>query len=383
MKSRDQQIERIRERVGEVAPREAWQRATSGALILDIREPEELALGSVPGSRKIVRGYLELRIEDEIEDKDTPLLVICAGGFRSLFAADTLRNLGYARATSIAGGFNAWKREGLPVEAPQSSLPALDLERYSRHLLIPEIGQVGQKKLLDSSVLFVGAGGLGSPAAFYLAAAGVGRLILVDDDVVDRSNLQRQILHSERTLGRPKVESARETLLALNPGIRVDTHRTRLDPSNAQALIASADVVIDGADNFPTRYLVNDTCVRLGKPNVHGSVFRFEGQVSVFWPAKDGPCYRCLYPSPPPPELSPSCAQAGVLGVLPGVVGLLEAVEALKILLGLGDTLVGRLLHYDALQARFHELKVPRLATCPVCVKGEFPDSYPDLSCSS
>lgn len=384
MKSRDEHLERIRERMGEIPPREAWNQASSSrAQVLDIREPDELALGTVPGSRKIVRGFLELRIEDEVADKSTPLLVICAGGMRSLFAAEALRNLGYNQATSIAGGFNAWKREGLPVETPESGLSAADHERYSRHLLIPEIGEEGQKKLLKSSVLLVGAGGLGSPAAYYLAAAGVGRLILVDDDKVDRSNLQRQILHSERTLGRPKVESARETLLALNPGIRVEAHPVRLVAGNAPALVAAADVVIDGADNFATRYLVNDTCVRLGKPNVHGSVFRFEGQVSVFWPAKGGPCYRCLYPSAPPPELSPSCAEAGVLGVLPGVVGLLEAVETIKILLGIGDTLCGRLLHYDALQARFHELKVARLSDCPACVRGEFPELSPDSSCSA
>jgi molybdopterin/thiamine biosynthesis adenylyltransferase len=300
------------------------------------------------------------------------VLVLCAGGARSLFAAEGLRQMGYRDVRSVAGGFNAWKNASLPVEVPRV-LSMAERERYGRHLVIPEVGEEGQARLLDSRVLLVGAGGLGSPAAFYLAAAGVGTLGLVDDDVVDRTNLQRQILHTEARVGTPKVDSARQALEALNPTIRVVGHRARLDSTNVERLFEGYDVVVDGTDNFPTRYLVNDACVRMRIPNVHGAVYRFEGQVSVFWPARPGapgPCYRCLYPEPPPPEMAPSCAEAGVLGVLPGVIGLLQAVETVKILLGIGEPLTGGLLQYDALASRFTRLRLERDPGCRLCADG-------------
>jgi molybdopterin/thiamine biosynthesis adenylyltransferase len=308
-------------------------------------------------------------------------MVMCASGVRSLLAADNLRELGYETVSSVTGGFNAWKKQGLPVDNPRMLTDA-ERERYGRHLTIPEVGEAGQVKLLESKVLMVGAGGLGSPAAFYLAAAGVGRLGIVDDDVVDRSNLQRQILHTDDRVGVPKVKSARQTIEALNAAIRVDEHHTRLTSDNVEQLFSGYDLIVDGADNFPTRYLVNDAGVKLGLPVVHGSVFRFEGQVSVFWPGRKGapgPCYRCLYPSPPPPELAPSCAEAGVLGVLPGVVGLLQAVETIKVLLGIGDPLVGRLLQYDALESRFTRLRLEPDPHCEYCADGRPFPGYVDM----
>jgi molybdopterin/thiamine biosynthesis adenylyltransferase len=338
-----------------------------------------VAQGSPAGAQRIVRGFLELRIEDAVPDTDRTVLVMCAGGVRSLFAAEGLRRLGYRDVRSVAGGFNRWKSDGLPVEVPRT-LSAPARERYSRHLLMPEVGEKGQLRLLESRVLLLGAGGLGCPAALYLAAAGVGTLGLVDDDVVDRSNLQRQVLHGDADVGRPKVESAREALLALNPSIEVRGFRERLTSANVERLLAGWDVVIDGSDNFATRYLINDACVKLRLPNVHGSIFRFEGQVSVFWPGgpRGGPCYRCLYPEPPPPELAPSCAEAGVLGVLPGVVGTLEAIEAIKLLLGLGTPLIGRMLHYDALAQRFTELQLERDPACRWCAPGAAFPGYVD-----
>ena len=387
MSAKDERLAQLRARIGEVTPRDALARQGSGAVLIDVREPDEVSQGSPPDAKRIVRGFLELRVEEQVPDKRTPVLVMCAGGSRSLFAAEGLLQLGYADVRSVAGGFTRWKDEGLPVETPRA-LSSDARERYARHLLLPEIGEQGQQRLARSSVVVVGAGGLGSPAALYLAAAGVGRIGIVDMDVVDRSNLQRQILHTDARTGTSKVASARATLGALNPTIAVEGFEERLAASNVERLLGGFDVVLDGSDNFATRYLVNDACVRLAKPNVHGSIYRFEGQASVFWPANPagrGPCYRCLYPEPPPPELAPSCAEAGVLGVLPGVIGTLQAVEALKLLLGIGEPLVGRLLHYDALGQRFLELDVAPDPGCRLCAPGAVFPGYSDSgwSCAS
>ncbi|MEM6674654.1 MAG: molybdopterin-synthase adenylyltransferase MoeB [Planctomycetota bacterium] len=363
---REKRLAELRDLIAEIEPDEALALQRSGATLLDVREPEEVAAGSPVGAIRMGRGFLELRVEDVAPDKDAPLVVMCQGGQRSLFAADGIARIGYRDVRSLRGGFAAWEARALPIEAPRTLSPG-ERERYARHLTMPEVGEAGQAKLLDSRVLLVGAGGLGSPAAFYLAAAGVGHLTIVDDDVVDRSNLQRQILHTDDRVGSPKVESAAETLRALNPGVTVEPIRARLDASNAEELVGRHDVVVDGTDNFGTRYLVNDACVAAGVPNVHGSIFRFEGQVSVFAPHLGGPCYRCIYPTPPPPELAPNCAEAGVLGVLPGVVGTLEAIETIKLLLGVGDPLVGRLLHFDALEARFDVYEVERDPNCVRC----------------
>ena len=368
-RAKDRRLAELRRSVPEVEPRAAHALQASGAALIDVREPDEVAQGSPPGAERLVRGFLELRIEDAVPDKERTLLVLCAGGVRSLFAAEGLQRLGYRDVRSVIGGFNRWKDEGLPVETPRT-LSSAERERYSRHLLMPEVGEKGQLRLLASRVLVVGAGGLGSPVAWYLAAAGVGELGIVDHDVVERSNLQRQILHADARVGSSKVESARATLAAFNPAVRVVPHELRLDSSNVERVFAGYDVVVDGSDNFPTRYLVNDACVKLGLPNVHGSVYRFEGQVSVFHPrhpAKRGPCYRCLYPEPPPAELAPSCADAGVLGVLPGVIGLVEAVETVKLLLGIGQPLIGRLLCYDGLAGRFSELELEADPRCRFC----------------
>ena len=336
--------------------------------VIDVREADEVAQGAIPGSRHIPRGSLELRIEKEVPDHAAPVVVYCQGGTRSVLATRSLRELGYAAVRSLAGGFTAWKTAGLPWETPRG-LRAEQLARYSRHTLLPEVGLAGQLRLLDARVLCIGAGGLGSPSSMYLAAAGVGTLGIVDDDVVDASNLQRQILHGTERIGMAKVDSAEVTLRGLNPDVRVIKHRTRLTTDNALELLAPYDVVIDGADNFATRYLVNDVALRLGKPVIHASIFRFEGQLTVF-PAGGSPCYRCLYPSPPPAEDAPSCAEAGVLGVLPGIMGVLQATEAVKLVLGLGESLAGRLLVYDALKTRFRELKLRRDPTCPTCGDG-------------
>jgi molybdopterin/thiamine biosynthesis adenylyltransferase/rhodanese-related sulfurtransferase len=365
----DARVAALRRSVPEVEVEACAGLLARGARLLDVREPDEVALGSPVGALRLSRAFLEQRIGEVAPEVEPPLLVLCGSGTRSLFVAEALRALGYDDVRSVRGGLARWREAGLPLEVPRT-LDTLDRARYERHLRLPEVGEAGQLSLLGSRVLVVGVGGLGSPAALYLAAAGVGTLDLVDFDVVDRSNLQRQVLHTEARIGHLKVNSARETLTALNPRVRVNAHATRLDAANVDALVARADVVVDGTDNFSTRYLVNDACVRAGKPNVHGSVFRFEGQVSVFWPGRPGapgPCYRCLFPAAPPPELAPSCAEAGVLGVLPGVIGLLEAVETLKLLLGLGSPLVGRVLHYDALDATCRTLTVPRAQGCPGC----------------
>lgn len=381
MKGKDKRLAELRDAIPEITPGEARALLAAGqASLVDVREPDEVAQGSPAGAERIVRGFLELRIEDHVTDKERPLLLLCAGGVRSLFAAENVRRLGYGDVRSVAGGFQRWKAEGLPVEVPKM-LTAPERERYARHILMPEVGEAGQLALGRSRVLLIGAGGLGSPAALYLAAAGVGHIGIIDDDVVDRSNLQRQVLHTDASVSQPKVESAARTLHGINPLVEVRGIQQRLDSSNVEEVFAGYDVVLDGSDNFPTRYLVNDACVKLELPNVHGSVFRFEGQASVFWPTypgRRGPCYRCLYPEPPPPAMAPSCAEAGVLGVLPGIVGLLEAIEVVKILLGIGDPLVGRLLHYDALAQRFDEFRLDPDPDCAYCAPGRPFPGYVD-----
>ncbi len=340
-------------------------------LLIDIREIDEWAEGRIPGAVHIPRGNLESRVENAAPDKSQPIVVYCAQGNRSVFGAKSLEELGYGNVVSLAGGYTDWKRNGFDTELPRG-LDTAKRARYSRHILIPEVGEEGQMKLLDSRVLLLGAGGLGSPAALYLAAAGVGTLGIVDDDKVDASNLQRQVLHSTARLGEWKAESARRTLQDLNPDVEVKTYVERLTSENVERILADGwDVIVDGADNFPTRYLVNDAAVWHGIPLVHGSIYRFEGQVSVFDPAHGGPCYRCLFPTPPPPELAPSCAEGGVLGVLPGIVGSLQANETLKLCLGIGESLAGRLLLFDALVTEFSEVKLRRDPACPVC--GESP----------
>jgi molybdopterin/thiamine biosynthesis adenylyltransferase/rhodanese-related sulfurtransferase len=336
--------------------------------VIDVREPEEYAQGFIPGARWIVRGRLEQRIEDAVPDRASPVVLYCASGPRAVMGARSLLELGYTNVSNLAGGFGAWKRAGQAFDMPVT-LTSDQQQRYSRHTMLPEVGEAGQVKLLKSKILCLGAGGLGSPSSMYLAAAGIGTLGMVDDDVVDASNLQRQILHSTDRVGVHKVESAAKTLTGLNPDVKVVQHRTRLDSSNALEIMAGYDVIVDGADNFQARYLVNDAALKLGIPVVHASIFRFEGQMTVF-PGEGGPCYRCLYPSPPPPEEAPSCSEAGVLGVLPGVMGVLQATEAVKILLGKGTTLAGRLLVYDALKTKFRELKLRRDEACPTCGTG-------------
>jgi molybdopterin/thiamine biosynthesis adenylyltransferase/rhodanese-related sulfurtransferase len=335
-------------------------------LLVDIRELDEWSEGRIPGAIHIPRGFLESRIEQAAPDRSRSILLYCAAGNRSAFAAKTLEELGYENVASLAGGYVDWKRSGLPTELPRQ-LDGQKRQRYSRHLLIPEVGEEGQLKLLDSRILLIGAGGLGSPASLYLAAAGVGTLGIVDDDVVDTSNLQRQVAHSTERLGEAKADSAKRTLQALNPDVDVKTYRERLTSENVDRILADGwDVIVDGADNFPTRYLVNDASVWHGIPVVHGSIYRFEGQATVFKP-HEGPCYRCLFPQPPPPELAPSCAEGGVLGVLPGIIGSLQASEALKLALGIGEPLVGRLLLFDALSTEFSEVTLRRDPDCPVC----------------
>jgi sulfur-carrier protein adenylyltransferase/sulfurtransferase len=353
--------------------------------LLDVREKEEYRAGFIPGAISIPRGFLEIQVEGRIPDKTSKIVAYCAGGTRSALAAKTLAELGYSNVETANPGFVRWKDLGYPMEMPPQ-LNEAQRERYSRHLLLPEVGEGGQAKLLKSKVLLIGAGGLGSPAGLYLAAAGIGTLGLVDADVVDASNLQRQVLHATSRVGQPKVESAEKVLKDLNPDVKVIGYKERLTSANVERLFADYDVVIDGTDNFPTRYLVNDASVWMGKPVVHGSIFRFDGQLTTFVPARAasklgieaGPCYRCLYPEPPPPHLAPSCQEAGVLGILPGVVGLLQATEAIKLLLNRGDALVGRLLTYDSLKMKFRELKLRRAPDCPVCGPNPTITSYID-----
>jgi sulfur-carrier protein adenylyltransferase/sulfurtransferase len=336
-------------------------------VMLDVRERDEYEQGFIPGALHIPRGNLETRIEANVPDRSTPVIIYCASGSRSAYAAKTLGELGYTDVVSLAGGFSGWKQNGYDWKLPRTLTPQ-QFERYSRHVLIPEVGEEGQLRLLDSKVLLIGAGGLGSPAALYLAAAGVGTLGIIDADVVDSSNLQRQILHTVDRIGTPKVDSAEATITALNPDVTVVKYADRLTSENVLDVISGYDVIVDGTDNFPTRYLLNDASLVAGIPVVHGSIYQFEGSVTVYKP-HDGPCYRCQYPEPPPPELAPSCAEGGVLGVLPGVVGTLQATEAIKLLLGIGDPLVGRQLRYDALSMEFVELKMHRDPECPVCSK--------------
>ena len=343
----------------------AEERLKHGALLLDVREADEYEQGALPNAIHLPRGYLEVQIEGKVPDHAQEIIVQCAGGVRSAYAAKTLQELGYTNVASLAGGFNKWKDEGRPWKVPAALTPE-QRNRYQRHLLLPEVGETGQQKLLDSKVLMLGAGGLGSPAALYLGAAGVGTLGIIDMDVVDASNLQRQILHNMDRIGDRKVDSAKKTIALLNPDVNVVTHDVRLGADNILDIIDGYDVIVDGTDNFPTRYLVNDASLLKKIPVVYGAIFRFEGQVSVFKPY-DGPCYRCMLPIPPPADQAPSCAEAGVLGVLPGIIGSLQAMEAIKLLLGLGDPLIGRLMSYDALEERFHNFKLRRDPECPAC----------------
>lgn len=367
--SKDQLIAQARAQISELGPEAARAQclADPAAVMVDIRESDEVATGQIEGAHHIPRGFLELRIESVAPHRDQDVVLYCAGGTRSLLAARSLIEMGYEKVHSLAGGFNAWKSQGLPWVTEKQLTPDQKI-RYARHLLLPQVGEVGQRKLLDARVLLVGAGGLGSPVALYLGAAGVGHLGVVDPDVVDTSNLQRQIMHRSEDAGVLKVDSAERALLTLNPDVQVTKYA---EPLNAASVMRILDdgwqIVVDGCDNFPTRYLVNDACVFRGLPNVHGSIFQFEGQASVFAPSLGGPCYRCLYPEPPPPGMAPSCAEAGVIGALPGLIGTVQATETLKLILGVGEPLVGRLLQLDALDMRWRELKFRRDPGCPVC----------------
>jgi len=376
-------IRQIKSQIEEVDPAEVSEHLGNGTVLVDVRESTEWDAGHIPGAKHVPRGHLESRIEGVAGDRSQRLVVYCASGQRSALAAHTLQELlGYENVSSMTGGITLWKDRGYKVEVPRSLTPE-QRERYSRHLLVPEIGLEGQTKLLESKVLLLGAGGLGAPTALYLAAAGVGTLGVIDDDEVDLSNLQRQVIHTTDGIGTPKVDSAERAIKALNPGVDVVKYQTRLDASNIMEIIEGYDVIVDGVDNFPTRYLLNDATVRLDIPVVSASILGFDGQLSVFKP-HDGPCYRCLYPVPPPAELAPSCGANGVLGVLPGTMGLLQATEVVKLVTGAGEPLVGRLLLYEALGATFTELKVRRDPECPICSKdpseisddelGVFPD---------
>jgi sulfur-carrier protein adenylyltransferase/sulfurtransferase len=354
--------------IPEVTPQQVAADRGSRRLI-DVRERNEFEEGHIPGALHLSKGYIEIQVEDRVPGKDTPITLYCAGGTRSLLAARSLHELGYTDVRSMSGGFNGWKQAGFDFDVPQV-LSADQKRRYSRHLLIPEVGEAGQQKLLDARVLLIGAGGLGSPAALYLAAAGVGTIGLVDFDVVDDSNLQRQVIHTRDRVGMKKTDSARIAIEALNADVKVVQHNEMLDSTNAQRLFEQYDIIVNGCDNFPTRYLANDVALFARKPLVDGGIFRFEGQVTTVIPFAS-PCYRCRYPSPPPPEEAPSCAEAGVLGVLPGIVGILQATEVVKLIIGIGETLAGRLLFIDALDMHFREYRVPRDPNCPVC--GENP----------
>ena len=360
-------IARAKAEIEEVQPTAAAGEVEQGDVALvDVREQHEFEERHIEGAIHVPRGYLESRIEQFVPDRSRRVILYCASGIRSALAAKTMgEELGYEDVASMAGGITLWRDRGLPVVTPRS-LTQDQKERYSRHLLVPEIGLEGQLKLLDSKVLLLGAGGLGSPSALYLAAAGVGTIGLIDDDVVDASNLQRQVIHNTERIGIAKTESARLAIEALNPDVDVVEHRVRLDADNVIELLSDYDVIVDGTDNFPTRYLLNDASVRLGKPVVSASILSFDGQISTFVP-HEGPCYRCLYPTPPPPELAPSCGAAGVLGILPGIMGLLQALEVFKLVTGAGRPLIGRLLLFEALGTEFTELKVKRDPDCPIC----------------
>ncbi|MGI8512636.1 MAG: molybdopterin-synthase adenylyltransferase MoeB [Solirubrobacteraceae bacterium] len=368
-------IRQIKTEIDEVDPAVVAEQLGNGAVVVDVRETEEYEAGHIPGAKHVPRGHLESRIENAVSDRDAHVILYCASGNRSALAAHTLKDLlGYEHVESMAGGITLWKDRGYDVEVPQS-LSKEQRERYSRHLLIPEVGVEGQIKLLEAKVLLLGAGGLGSPAALYLAAAGVGTLGIVDNDEVDLSNLQRQVIHTTDRIGVPKVDSAEETIAAINPDVDVVKYPVRLDASNIMEIIEGYDVIVDGLDNFPTRYLLNDASVRLKIPVVSAAILGFDGQLSVFAPY-EGPCYRCLFREPPPAELAPSCGANGVLGVLPGTMGLLQATEAVKLVIGQGDPLIGRLLLYDALGATFTTVKVQRDPECPICSRD--PESISD-----
>jgi len=370
-KTYKQLMEEARQAIPEVTVDEVKNRLERGEswALLDVREREEYREGHLDSALSLPRGFLEMRIEEAVPDKSAPIIAYCAGGVRSLIAARTLKEMGYENVTSMSGGYTAWKNAGNKWVADRQFTPE-QITRYARHFTLPEVGEQGQAKLLDGKVLCVGAGGLGSPVAFYLAAAGVGTIGIVDNDVVDMSNLQRQILHTNDRVGMPKVESAQKTLNALNPDVKVVQFNERLSSENVMRVIKDFDIIINGCDNFPTRYLINDACVMAKKPLVDGSIFQFEGQATVFYPGR-GPCYRCLFPEPPPPGAAPSCAEAGVLGVLPGLVGCVQALEAMKLILGAGRPLIGRMMHFDTLSSEVRVLKLRRDPNCLVC--GENP----------
>ncbi|MEI6625682.1 MAG: molybdopterin-synthase adenylyltransferase MoeB [Thermoleophilia bacterium] len=371
-------LAQVKQEITEVDANALSEELTSAdpPVLIDVREPDEYEQGAIAEAIHIPRGFLESRIEATAPDHNQRIVLSCASGARSAFGAKVLAELGYTNVASLAGGFSGWKQAGNPWSEPKV-LDAERRRRYSRHLVIPEVGEAGQLKLLSSKVLMIGAGGLGSPSALYLAAAGVGTIGIIDDDVVDASNLQRQVIHNMDRIGMPKAESARLTLTALNPDVEVIEYRERLSSSNIDRILAGYDVIVDGTDNFPTRYLLNDASLIHKIPVVHASIFRFEGQLTVFKPF-EGPCYRCLFPEPPPAELAPSCAEGGVLGVLPGIMGTLQATEALKQLLGIGDPLVGRLLLADALEMSFHEVQLRRDPNCAVCGEHAGPIEYID-----
>ncbi|CAN5925556.1 molybdopterin-synthase adenylyltransferase MoeB [soil metagenome] len=380
-------IANVRKETKEVSLDELKRRldAKEPYMLLDVREKEEFRAGYIPGAISIPRGFLEIQVEGRLHDKNAKIVAYCAGGTRSALAAKTLAELGYTNVETANPGFVRWKDLGYPIDTP-AQLTDAQRDRYSRHLLLPEVGEGGQGKLLKAKVLLIGAGGLGAPSSLYLAAAGIGTLGLVDADTVDASNLQRQVIHATSRVGMSKVDSAEKVLKDLNPDVKVVGYKERVDSSNVDRIFSDWDVIVDGTDNFPTRYLVNDASVFLGKPVVHGSIFRFDGQLTTFVPGsaakklglEAGPCYRCLYPEPPPPHLAPSCQEAGVLGILPGVIGLLQATEAIKLILGIGDPLVGRLLTYDSLKMKFRELKLRRNPECPVCGPNPTIKSYID-----
>ena len=366
-KTYKQLMDEARQVVPEVAIDEVKNRLERGEkwALLDVREREEYREGHLAGAQSIPRGFLEMRVEETVPDKSTPIIAYCAGGVRSLIAARTLKEMGYENVTSMSGGYTAWKNAGYKWVADRQFTPE-QITRYARHFTLPEVGEKGQAKLLEGKVLCIGAGGLGSPVAFYLAAAGVGTIGIIDHDVVDMSNLQRQILHTNDRVGMSKVESAQKTLNALNPEVKIVPFNERLSSENVMRIIKDFDIVVNGCDNFPTRYLINDACVMAKKPLVDGSIFQFEGQATVFYPDR-GPCYRCLFPEPPPPGAAPSCAEAGVLGVLPGLVGCVQALETMKLILGAGRPLIGRMMHFDTLSGEVRVLKLRRDPNCLVC----------------
>ena len=366
-KTYKQLMEEARKAIPEVSIDEVKNRVERGEnwTLLDVREREEYREGHLEGAISLPRGFLEMRVEETVADKTKPIIAYCAGGVRSLIAARTLKEMGYENVVSMSGGYTAWKNAGHKWVADRQFTQE-QITRYARHFTLPEVGEKGQAKLLEGKVLCIGAGGLGSPVAFYLAAAGVGTIGIIDNDVVDMSNLQRQILHTNDRVGMPKVESAQKTLNALNPDVKVIPINERLSSENVMRIIRDYDIVINGCDNFPTRYLINDACVMAKKPLVDGSIFQFEGQATVFYPDR-GPCYRCLFPEPPPPGAAPSCAEAGVLGVLPGLVGCVQALEAMKLILGAGRPLIGRMMHFDTLSSEVRVLKLRRDPNCLVC----------------